>query len=159
MKRAKVVSAVIVLTLLILGTLSVSVYAKGKPGGGGKPDPDPVSELVSVTVTGDIAGSAKDVVLDKRGQFAPIPFTATLGGEISPTGTYDGTLALIWHGEKHKTYYLYFEGPDFEVFIEGPERIGSGANPIDYSNCEAWNPEFGIPPKIIVNCILTKTPQ
>ena len=49
MKKAKVVSVVTVLTLLMLGTLSVSVYAKGKPGGGGKPDP--VSELVSVKTT------------------------------------------------------------------------------------------------------------
>ena len=116
MKRAKVVSAVVVvLTLLMVGTLSVSVYAKGKPGGGVKPDP--VSELVSVTVTGDIAGTASDVVLDKRGQFALIPFTATLGGDISPAGTYEGKLALIWYGEKHKTYHLYFEHHDFQVFI------------------------------------------
>jgi hypothetical protein len=156
MKKAKVVSVVTVLTLLMLGTLSVSVYAKGKPGGG---KPDPVSELVTVTVAGDIEGSAENIVLDKRGQFAPIPFTATLGGEISPAGEYDGTLALIWYGEKHKTYYLYFECDDFEVFIEGPEGIGSGANPIVYSNCDAWYPAFGIPPKITVDCTLIKTPQ
>jgi hypothetical protein len=138
----------------IIDLLNISM---GKPGGGGKPAPEP--ELVLVTVTGNISGSAT-YTEPSRGGIDEIPFTATLGGEIFPAGTYDGTLSMVpYKIKKQRTYHLYFEGPDFQVFVEASATAVVDGNSIVYSNCEAWNPAFGIPPKIIVNRTVTRTPQ
>ena len=47
MKKVKVVSATVLSVLLIMGTLVVSVYAKGKP-----PKPEPIQISVSGTIVG-----------------------------------------------------------------------------------------------------------
>ena len=79
MRKVKVVSAIVIPVLLVMGTLVVSVYAEKPPSPPGQSKPEPIE----VSITGAIIGVGEDNIIDGTGN----PATMAIDFSDNFTGT------------------------------------------------------------------------
>lgn len=98
MKKEKVVSAIVLPVLVVVGILAVSVYAKGKPS-----SPPGLSKQVLITVSGDIKGSGFDAA-DMDISFSSI-FDTKSGEKVANP---DGSLRVYGTKKGSRTLSYYY---------------------------------------------------
>ena len=106
MKKAKVVSAIALSAILILGVLAASVYAKGKP-----PKPEPILDFVDIT--GGIEGRC-DNSAEISIEFLDDSFGEQAGSFVA-NPDYPPALEVGGPGKNRRLTYYYCDHPDHQA--------------------------------------------